>query len=120
MKTFKVLFSVLALLFVVNTGFAQKKMKKAKAAEKINQALTSIDENLALTAEQIEQITALDQQVSKDLKALKNSDASEEDMKAQKKEIKKAFKKEVSNSILSEEQKQAQKAAKKAKKAAKG
>ena len=109
----------MALLFVVNTGFAQKKMK-AKAAEKINLAITSIDENLALSAEQIEQINALDQQVSKDLRALKKSDASEEDKKAQKKEIKKAFKKEVSNTILSKEQKLAQKEAKKARKAAKG
>lgn len=119
MKMFKVLFSVMALLFVVNTGFAQKKMK-AKAADKINQVITSIDENLALTAEQIEQINALDLQVKKDLRALKNSDATEEEKKAQKKEIKKAFKKEVSNSILNKEQKLAQKEAKKARKAAKG
>ena len=123
MKILKIVFSVMALFFFANTSFAQSDKMQTKAAakvEKMNQAITSIDESLALTAEQTEKIIALQVQNMEDMRALKKSDASEEDKKAQKKELNKAFKKEVSNNILSKEQKAAQKAAKAARKAAKG
>lgn len=119
MKILKIVFSVMALFLFANTTFAQSDKVQAKAAakvEKMNTAITSIDESLALSAEQTEQIIALQIQNLEDLRALKKSDASDEDKKAQKREISKAFRNEVSNNILSKEQKAAQKAAKAARK----
>ena len=114
MKISKILFSVMVLFFFANTSFAQSAKTQAKAAakvEKMNTAITSIDASLALSAEQTEKITALQIQNFKDLKALKESDASDDDKKAQKKVINRAFKQEVSKNILSKEQKEAQKQA---------
>ena len=113
----------MAFIFFANTGFAQSSKTQDKAAEKVakmNKAITSIDASLALSAEQIEKIIALQIKSAEDLKAVKKSNASDEDKKAQKTAINKAFKKEVNKNILSKEQKAAQKKAKVARKAAKG
>ena len=123
MKISKILFSVVALFFFANMTYAQSSKTETKAAQKVakmNEAITSIDASLALTAEQTEKIVALQTQNIKDLEAVKNSDASDADKKAQKRVINKAFKKEVSKNILSKEQKAAQKKANAARKAAKG
>ena len=122
MKISKILFAVMALFLFTNISFAQSAKTQAKAAEKVakmNKAITSIDASLALTAEQTEKIVALQIKNMEDLKAVKKSDASKKDQKAQKKAINKAFKKEISKNILSKEQKAAQKKANAAKKAAK-
>lgn len=123
MKISKFILAVVALFFFANTGFSQSAKTQAKAAEKvakINKAITSIDEDLALTAEQTKKLVALQIKNLEDLKAVKKSDDSAEAKKAQKRVINKAFKKEVSKNILSKEQKAAQKQAKAARKAAKG
>ena len=123
MKNLKIVFSVMVLFLFANISFAQSAKTQTKAekkVEKINAAITSIDESLALTAEQREKIIVLQNQNFEDLKALKTSDASDEDKKAQKRAINKAFRTEINKNILTEEQTKAQKTAKAARKAGKG
>lgn len=118
MQTVKILFTVMTLFFFANTSFAQSAKMQEKAAEKteqINQLISSVDENLALSIEQSEKIQALQVKKLKDLRALKKSDATDEDKKAQKKAINKAMNQEINKNILSKEQKQAYKQAKAAK-----
>ena len=122
-KSLKIIFTALILGIFSNISVAQSAKLQQKAAEKvsqINELITSIDESLALSPEQTEKIQALQIKKIKDMRALKKSEATEEEKKAQKKAINKAMNQEVNKNILSKEQRQAQKQAKAAKKAAKG
>lgn len=119
MKNFKTLLTLICLLAFANIGFTQSTKMQEKAAakvEKLNAKITSVNADAALTAEQVEKITALEIKRMEGVKELKKSDLSSENMKAKKKEINKAINKEINKQVLTKEQRQAKKTARENKK----
>lgn len=115
MKNLKFILSIFSLFLFLGTGFGQSAKMVQKATdkvEKLNASITSVDASLALNEAQMEKITSLYAKLFKDIKAIKKTEATEEEMTAQKKALRKEINKEINKNILTKEQRQAKKAAK--------
>lgn len=101
---------------VVFLGFglaatAQSQKQKDKAMEQVkelNTQLTDIDKTLALSEEQMEKIMMLEIKKTKDMRAIKKNDGTNEDKKEKRKEYRNALKE-----VLTKKQNKALRAAKK-------
>jgi len=108
----KLVFTLLLVVGFATTSFEQKKGKLAeKAAEKVemlNKQITSVDKTLALSKEQVMQITELQMSRMKEVKVLKKAKAEKEAIKA----VNKKYNKKIYKDILTKEQMKARKVAK--------
>ncbi len=115
MKNFKIILSFICLFAFANIATAQSAKLKQKAADKVeqlNQTLVSVNPDLALTAEQVEKITALEIKKLVGMKEIKKSEATAEEMKEKKKALRQEVSKEINKNILTKEQRKAKKEAK--------
>lgn len=110
----KYLLTVLIVVFACTLGISQADWMVKKANEKVeelNEMITSENPDLALTQEQREKIYDLHLQKHIDIKAIKDTDLSDEEKEVKKKEVYKKVGKTISNEILTKEQRKAKRAA---------
>lgn len=110
MRNFRILFTLLAVMFIAGTASAQNKKVIAKAEKKVselNEKLSAIDATLVLTDEQKELIQAAYVEgmvaMNKTRKSAETKEAGKEAVKPIRKEMNKKIKKE----ILTKEQRKA-------------
>jgi hypothetical protein len=114
MKNLKTIFATVSLIMCMTFVNAQKKTIEGKATEKIelmNEQIISIDESLALNATQKKELIAIQVLKLKAVKEIKNSEISDEEIKAKSKEVYKNSYKKMAK-IISKEQKDAYKSGK--------
>jgi hypothetical protein len=106
--------TILVLLLTVSclaTGFRQNSNKVEKMAmektEKINQAIIAGDAEVALTADQTKEITAIYVQMTKDVRAVKKAGGEADAIKADQKAIRKAAAQRINKEILTKDQRAA-------------
>ncbi len=114
MKKMKFILTILSMLLFVAASFSQSKaeQKAMDKVEKLNTQIVSANADAALSDEQKEKIAALYVENTKAIRAIKKSDATEEEKKEQTKALRKEMNKKVNKEILTKDQRKAKKAGK--------
>lgn len=107
----RIITTIIVILGLTLTVSAQSKMKEkaAERADKLNTEIVAGDKSLALSDEQVAQITAIEMKRLKAARTLRKSNADKEEIKASNKK----YFKEMYSDVLSKEQKKARQEGKK-------
>lgn len=114
MKQLVLIFGMVLFASVLFGQSAKMQEKAAEKATEINELIVSVDEDLALSEEQMTKITAVQLEKMTEVRKVKKGEADEEEKKEQVKAINKKYAKMINQEILTKDQRKAMQEAKKA------